>query len=711
MLEKGRLRAMVGGNDNRNFNRAITAKRQLGSTWKPLIYAAGMHLRWSPSDMLDNREGAFPFEGVWYYPRAAHQAPDVVSLAWAGTHSENLSSVWLLYHLTDRLSPEEFEQIAASVGMLPGEEEAGSDYLVRIRDSFGVISTRARYPELAYGGARAELAAELEATDPRAALEVRSLLYGAGTERERQRVTRRYSGRDRARRLAAIDDSFLTLEPAAEQCAAQAQALIDLRERSGAALADLRERSRPRRLFDFSLRDDDEEEDPEDGAGPAALPAPVEGGPALEELVRLQARLVEGEAAAGDVTLELMCRSGEAVVEGWRPLREADLLGLRLASVPLAAAAAEDLAVDGRPLTVGTLRRLSRATKRRALVLEGVDPYSLEALQHHPDFRLLVGLRFVAAISSRLGVDSELPPIVSMPLGAADISLEEAALMYQGILTGSVYRFPGEQSLPSGVGEYRTTSPVDAQARETQLIAQIRDREGNVLYRSSPEPVPVTDPVAGVLTGGVLHNVVEWGTGRRARGSVTVGEVPVSVPLFGKTGTTNSYRNAAFVGYVPSWRPEGGWSWEDGYTVAVYVGFDDNRKMIRGSTRLAGSSGALPAWIGTAQGLAAAGMLGQPDAAAPWSPGEAFAWAPVAPDSGLLLSAEDAASSGGQRILQWGVRSPWTEDLSVERRFWPLQDAAALPPPVSEVTAEAALEEVADEPLDDVWIPEMGEAP
>ena len=96
ILEKGRLRAMVGGSDNRNFNRAVTAKRQLGSTWKPLIYAAAMHLNWAPTDPLDNREGAFPFEGVWYYPRAAHQAPDVVSLAWAGTHSENLSSVRLL---------------------------------------------------------------------------------------------------------------------------------------------------------------------------------------------------------------------------------------------------------------------------------------------------------------------------------------------------------------------------------------------------------------------------------------------------------------------------------------------------------------------------------------------------------------------------------------------------------------------------------------
>jgi len=117
---------------------------------------------------------------------------------------------------------------------------------------------------------------------------------------------------------------------------------------------------------------------------------------------------------------------------------------------------------------------------------------------------------------------------------------------------------------------------------------------------------------AGRLNGDILRNTVKWGTGRRAKRAVTVGESVV--PLAGKTGTTNDYKNAAFVGFVP--RLTGGqWSWADGYTLGVYVGYDDHaRQMVKGRIRLDGASGALPAWIGTAQGLATQGMLGEGDA-------------------------------------------------------------------------------------------------
>ena len=43
VVESGQIRAMVGGNDNRNFNRA-TALRQMGSTWKPLVFHAALQL-------------------------------------------------------------------------------------------------------------------------------------------------------------------------------------------------------------------------------------------------------------------------------------------------------------------------------------------------------------------------------------------------------------------------------------------------------------------------------------------------------------------------------------------------------------------------------------------------------------------------------------------------------------------------------------------
>ena len=58
LVQDRQIKAMVGGNDNRDFNRAC-ARRQLGSTWKPLVYMAAMEAGWSAIDRLDNRKPRF----------------------------------------------------------------------------------------------------------------------------------------------------------------------------------------------------------------------------------------------------------------------------------------------------------------------------------------------------------------------------------------------------------------------------------------------------------------------------------------------------------------------------------------------------------------------------------------------------------------------------------------------------------------------------
>jgi membrane peptidoglycan carboxypeptidase len=150
--------------------------------------------------------------------------------------------------------------------------------------------------------------------------------------------------------------------------------------------------------------------------------------------------------------------------------------------------------------------------------------------------------------------------------------------------------------------------------------------------------------------GDILRNVVRWGTGRRALGKVKIGQV--AVPVAGKTGTTNSYRNAAFAGFVPKASPDG-WVWGNAYTLVTYVGYDDNRSMRRGSIRLQGSDGALPAWISTAQGLADSGLLGTVGEGISsefiGAPGE---WAsPVVAGSGLAASTWDVDDSKSTRTV------------------------------------------------------------
>lgn len=532
LLESGQIRAMVTGSDNRDFNRALDAKRQLGSTWKPLVYFAGLQLGWAPTDALDNRENAFPFQTTWYYPRPDHRSTETVSLSMAGTRSENLASIWLLYHLTDRLEPDQFRQVAELVGLTPRDGESNDAWIKRIRDDKGVLSTKERREELAFYGAKMDvLSAGLAHRED--ALNLRSLLYGRGAEGEEARVSKAASGADRDRMLSAVRANFLRLERQGEACA---EAITSLR--AGGSARGLYSRA--------------------DLSGALACGKPG-----------------EGWVAAG--------------------LDSADR-----------APRPEDLLIDGR-VHLGTLREVRRAMTRRALVLEDASMYDFDVLALHPDFRLLVNMEYVSKLATRLGVYEPLPPVLSMPLGAVDVRLEEAVSMYQAMRDGQVWRFPGTVSVPSAVPGMRSSDPVPSPARPTQLIAEVRDRDGNVLYRAKPLPEPVVDPAAARQVDDVLRNVVRWGTGRRALGAVTLEGAPV--PVAGKTGTTNSYKNAAFLGFVPV-LTSGVWRVDSAFTLGVYVGYDDNRPMRRGSTRIQGASGALPVWIGTAQGLADHGLLG-----------------------------------------------------------------------------------------------------
>jgi penicillin-binding protein 1A len=624
VLEQGQARAMVGGNDNRNFNRATTARRQLGSTWKPVLYHAALQLGWSPLDTLDNRSNVHHFEGTWYLPRPDHASEDFVSLSWAGTRSENLASIWLFAHLLDHLSPDRFADVVALVGMA---RESGLDdtaWQERVRDEWGVISTSGRLPELAFGAARAQVMSELPAEHPDRS-ELPNLFYGLGLERERARV------RGDAKRTRALSGDFTQMELAGIRCQGQAEAL---KVALGAPV-------------DRSIWD-------------------VMTGQGKERPVPAAARFPDLRIRIDGPALELAC--GPAV--GFTPLDAVVLAELAAEGGPELPDVGEVLVPGGLGdgLRLSTLLALRRAMARTSLVLEAASPYDPAVLQYHPDFRMLVSMRYLSALAQRLGVESELPPVLSMPLGAVDITLEEAAGLYQVMLDGQVWSFPGKAETIGGVfGGADVASPDTS----TLLIAEIRDRNGQVLYRATPRGEQVTTVQSGRLIGDVLRNVVRSGTGRSALGAVTLGGRPV--PVAGKTGTTNSYKNAAFSGFVPRVH-DGAWRWGHGFTVAAYVGYDDNRPMTRGAARLQGASGALPAWVGTAQALADLGLLGQtPPASDEFEVEEGLVVVEVDPIAGLRVTsngsiAEEADGAVGAAIL---VRSEDQDGVAEDRSFEP----------------------------------------
>ena len=139
--------------------------------------------------MLDNRKNAFHFEGTWYYPRPDHESTDFVSMSWAATRSENLASVWLLAHLTDRLTPDQLRDVAMCVGLGPRQEsESREAFVARIRDEGGVISTPGRVDEIAFYAIKNELE---ESVSEEERIEIRSLGYGRGADSELAKVTTR----------------------------------------------------------------------------------------------------------------------------------------------------------------------------------------------------------------------------------------------------------------------------------------------------------------------------------------------------------------------------------------------------------------------------------------------------------------------------------------------------------------------------------------
>jgi len=140
VLNNGMIKAMAGGFFDRHLNRAADSKRQLGSIFKPIVYTAALQLKWNNLDALTNIYDVYNFESTSYAPKPDHDpGSNTVSMIWAGAKSENLASVWLLYHLTDRLNKKEFKQVAEKLGLSRTESETYMDYVKKIRDKYGIL--------------------------------------------------------------------------------------------------------------------------------------------------------------------------------------------------------------------------------------------------------------------------------------------------------------------------------------------------------------------------------------------------------------------------------------------------------------------------------------------------------------------------------------------------------------------------------------------
>ena len=199
-----------------------------------------------------------------------------------------------------------------------------------------------------------------------------------------------------------------------------------------------------------------------------------------------------------------------------------------------------------------------------------------------------VGVDEVTEVLEDAGVSGELSQTPAVALGVDDISMRELVAAY------TIFPNLGERTEP-------------------HLIEKIESASGRRIYRFKQRRREVLDPAVAYVVHSLMRGVVKRGTGSDLS-RLGLGHIA------GKTGTTNDYRDAWFVGYAPD------------LLTAAWVGFDDGTPL-----RISSGEAALPIW--------AAYMAKAPHKRGEIAPPEGVRMVGIEPDSGLLWR-----SGCGQRM-------------------------------------------------------------
>jgi penicillin-binding protein 1A len=161
-----------------------------------------------------------------------------------------------------------------------------------------------------------------------------------------------------------------------------------------------------------------------------------------------------------------------------------------------------------------------------------------------------VGVNNVIELARKFGIQSPLPPYLPLALGAADLTLFEHTSAF-------------------------TVFPDDGIHIEPHYIRRVTTYDGVVLEEPKPNVTDVIPPETARTMVAMLEEVVQFGTGVKAK--------ELGRPSAGKTGTTNDFTDAWYIGFTPQ------------LTAGVWVGNDDPRQSL--GKKETGAAAALPIWI------------------------------------------------------------------------------------------------------------------
>ena len=172
-----------------------------------------------------------------------------------------------------------------------------------------------------------------------------------------------------------------------------------------------------------------------------------------------------------------------------------------------------------------------------------------------------IGINSVVETARKFGITTPLPPYLPLALGAADMKLIEHVSAF-------------------------TVFPDEGIRIDPHMIRRVTSYDGALLEEAHPGIHEVVSPEVAHTMTAMLEEVVQFGTGIAAKA--------LKRPAAGKTGTTQDYTDAWFIGFTPQ------------ITAGVWVGFDD--KQISLGKKETGARAALPIWLEFMQN----GLAGMP---------------------------------------------------------------------------------------------------
>jgi len=504
----GKILAMGGGFENSYFNRAVDAKRQMGSIFKPLVYSAALQLGWNILDPLENRRDIFVFQNQFYFPRPDHESPyEKVSLAWAGAKSENVASVWLLYHLCDKLSFSQFKQIADLVDLSP---RANEDYLAfqkRIRDSWGIRINERDLRESAFQAAKEELVADL-------------IFEGRTKEAEELQVVKYGIGFDEYRPDIIPEGEEDVLEKAIE------------------------ERLLKEHFFRFVRLNSEmlKKWDELKGIDPVNY---------ADLLNRFYLGVSEGQEVVG---------YGEGLAgKGFIPLSYEKAIELINRGF-----SAEEILIEGKIRSM-IVSNLGESLERELGKIKLNRAYDMITLCNIREYRVLVGLLYVVKLCESLGIHTPLEPVLSFPLGPSAVSVLEILRAYTTFTDGKQYTVRDDYSLENSIIIDRITDsegkdiyryrPEDKPVLDHHIAYMIAQILKNVVsYGTGNKAQDSIKLEVNLGTGGntLTFNVPtlgKTGTANEYSNSSYIGFIPTFFEKGFDLSLPNSFVIAAYVGY------------------------------------------------------------------------------------------------------------------------------------------------------------------